>query len=584
MKIAKLALWLVSGSMIVVLIIAGLRFRHRQSLAQATLASLPAIPDLRRWPQEMQDRVAAASQALADSDGSSRALTELALLYYANGYNKEAAQTLQVLMPADPTNSRWPYLLGLLEERAGHNKEAERLFADAARLAPDYAPAILHRANLLGLLGQFATARPLFEQCLAFTPQDPRAPFGLAKLDFALRDERAAIARLQLAVKQHPEYQEMHLMLADLLAKAGDAPHADEQRAFLANGQGSPPDNDPYLDAVFLDCYDTQRLHLLGEVRNAADNSIAALPYLQRAARLDPMDPDIQEALARTFMKLRRWKEAQDTLQMALQRIGPDDQLYTRMADVLLAQNRADEAIALLLGKPGDKPGTATIKNALGQAYLSQGRTQEAVAAFTAAAQLDPLFPEAQFNLARACLQSGNFALARTTTERALKLRPEELEGLATLTVADLQLDDIDAALTSAQELFRRGGNAAEYRPVYAATMLRAGNIAAEHGEHAKAEQLYRDGLAANANDGQLHGALGMLYGKLHRYPEARAEFELFLRLEPRNPLGYLLLGAAFNSANQPDEARKTWKTGLNVATEIGDSTRISQLRQLLGE
>lgn len=373
-------------------------------------------------------------------------------------------------------------------------------------------------------------------------------------------------------------------MLADLLAKAGDAQHAAEQRAFLSSGQGSPPDMDPYVDDTYRFCYNTHRLQTLGELRNQAQDYEGARLYLQRAARIDPKDPDIQDALARTYMGLNRWEDARNTLQLALQRTGPNDQLYSRLAEVLLAQNKGDDAVALLLKAQENHSGTATIKNALGLAYLALDRTPEAIEAFAAAAQLDPIFPEAQINLARCHLKSGDPRLARSWAERALKLRPESLEGLALLTVCALQMNDIDAATAGAQQLFLYSRNAAEYRPLYAAIMLRAGNLTAERGEHTKAEQLYRDGLTVNGNDGQLHGALGMLYGKLHRYAEARAEFETFLRLEPRNPLGYILLGAAFNAENKPAEARQTWRNGLNIATEIQDSARISQLRQLLGE
>ena len=152
------------------------------------------------------------------------------------------------------------------------------------------------------------------------------------------------------------------------------------------------------------------------------------------------------------------------------------------------------------------------------------------------------------------------------------------------LTEAELQEGDVDAALASARELFRRGLNVAEYRSVYAAALFRAGNLAAERGEHDQAEQWYRDGIAVNDRDGRFHGALGMLYGKLHRYTEARGEFETFLRLDPRNPAAYILLGSAFSAEGKPAEARQAWTTGLGIATELKDSARELQLRRLLGQ
>ena len=583
MKGRQLIPLLAVGSLGLVVFIAALRFQSESAPGPSAspIIELPAIPDLRRWPHAMQDRVAAATQAATHPSDPIKALGELAQLYFSNGFTTEATQTLQLLIKVDPTNGRWPYLLGYLEERAERSEAALVLFASAARLAPHYVPALIHQANLLAISGQSNQARQIFNRCLALPP-DPRAPYGLAKLDFARGDEPAAIERLYRIVQQYPKFQEAHLMLADLLAKAGEAQQAAEQRAFLANGQSSPPDFDPYVDEAYQYCYNTHRLQVLGELRNAAQDFEAALPYLQRAVQVDPKDPEIQDALARTYIGLHRWEEAQSKLQHALQTVVPNDQLYSRLSEVLLAQNKGNEAVTLLLNAQDSHSNSATIKNALGTAYLALERTQDAIAAFTIADRLDPVSPDTKINLARGYLKSGDPRLARSWAEQALKLRPDALDGLALLTLSASQMNDSDAATTSAQELFRRSNNGAEYRPLIAATLLRAGNLAAERGEHPKAEKIYHAGLSAYPNDGQLHGALGMLYGKLHRYTEAKTEFETFLRLEPRNPLSYLLLGATLNAENKTEEAQLAWKTGLNLAVETQDNTRAAQLRKLL--
>jgi tetratricopeptide (TPR) repeat protein len=572
------------GLALIFAVVAGLRLLRQPPPVDPIVAELPAMPDLSRWPQEMRERVAAAHAATADPGATTKAAGELAWLYFANGYAAEAAQALGVLIRLDPAQAHWPYLLGVLKERSGDREGAEAQFAVAVRLAPGYAPALIHLANLQALLGRSDPARRLFEQGLVLAPDDPRVPFGLAKLDFARGDERAAIARLRTAVVQHPKYQETHLMLADLLAKAGDLAAAEEQRAFLYGGQGSPPDSDPWLDEAVRYSYDSFRLLSLGEARNMAQDFGGALPYLQRAARLEPKDLEIQESFARALIGARRLDEAERTLRLALDRIGPDDLLYDRLAEVLIAHDRAAEALVLVLDVRRNRPGSALIANSVGLAQLALGRTADAIEAFTAAAKLDPNFADPRVNLARCQLKSGDPAQARSWLEQALKIRPEALEALAMLTEAELQEGDVDAALASARELFRRGLNVAEYRSVYAAALFRAGNLAAERGEHDQAEQWYRDGIAVNDRDGRFHGALGMLYGKLHRYTEARGEFETFLRLDPRNPAAYILLGSAFSAEGKPAEARQAWTTGLGIATELKDSARELQLRRLLGQ
>ncbi len=574
----------VLATLILLVLIAAWQYRLQFITTRAALAELPAIPDLSRWPAELPKRVTAATQAAATSRDTPLSLAELAQLYFANGFSPEATQVLQSLLQADPANSRWPYLLGILEERAEHREAAEVLFASAAHLAPSYASAYIHRANLLALAGQSDLAREIFSRCLTLAPQDPRPHYGLAKLDFARGDEAAAIARLRLLVPQHPEFQEAHLMLAELLVKTGEAAQAAQQRAFLANGQGSPPDKDPYVDETVPFCYSTHRLQIQGEQFNQTQDYESALPFLLRATLVDPLDAETQDGLARAYMGLHRWSDAQQTLEQALQHVGPNDLFYTRLAEVLLAENKGNEAVALLLKGDSNHPHTASLKHALGITYLALARNTEALEALAAAAQLDPLFADTQFSLARCYLLTGNPTLARSWAEGALKLRPESLEGLALLTEAALQMNDIESAVARARELSQRGGRAAEYQPVVCAAFFRAGNLAAERSEHTAAEQLYRDGIAANENYGQLHGGLGMLYGKLHRYTEATAEFEKFLRLEPRNSLGYILLGSALKAANQPEEARRIWRAGLAVATEVQDHAHIAQFHQLLGE
>ena len=571
------------GLALVLAVVAGIRLL-RQPPGDPILAELPAVPDLSRWPQEMRDRVAAAYAATADPGTTVKAAGELAWLYFANGYPAEAVQMLGILIQLYPAQARWPYLLGILKERSGDREGAEAQFAGAVRLAPGYAPALIHLANLQALLGRAEPARRLFEQGLGLGADDPRIPFGLAKLDFARGDEPAAIARLQGAVRQFPKYQETHLMLADLLAKAGEASLAEEQRAFLYGGQGSPPDPDPWLDGGIPYCYDSFRLLSQGEARCMAQEYGSAVPYLQRAAGLEPKDVEIQETLARAYIGTRRLDEAAHALRFALEGIGPNDVLYDRLAEVLIAQNRAGEALDLLNGVRRSRPDSALIANSVGITQLALGRTPEAIVAFTAAAKLDPNFADPRVNLARCHLGSGDPAPARAWLEQALRIRPEALDALALLTEAELQEGDVDAALTSARELYRRGLNVAEYRSIHAAALFRAGNLAAERGAHDQAEQLYREGIAANDRDGRFHGALGMLYGKLHRYPEARTEFETFLRLDPRNPAAYVLLGSALTAEGKPAEARQAWTTGLGIATELQDSARVLQFQRLLGQ
>lgn len=558
------------------------RLWSQQEQTRSAFAGLLSTPDLSRWPAEFRDQAASLNSSLARGKHPEQALGALATLYLANDYVAEAEKALRVLSQLEPQNPRWPYFLGTLRLRAGDKIEAEKLFAATVKLAPEYPPALLQWGELLSAMGRSAEAKACFERRLKLLPNDSSSLFALAKLDHARGDYDAATDRLSVVVERDPKFQEAHLMLGDLLEKKGDLSGAAKQRAFLRGGQASPPVADAWLDQVYLHSYDAYRLQAFGAIQMEAGQLEDALPYLQRSLSLNASDTDVQNLLAKAYSDLGRWNEAQSTVEAGLRNAPENEVLHARLANVLVQKGQTAEALAHLRVTVEKFPQKALLRSALGGVLLQLGRGEEAVAELRTALELDPVMVDAQLNLGRALLKTGKRAEAKTAVASALKMRPEDRESLGMLAALELEDGEFDAAEQHVERLVSSTPLQPEALDLFARVKLQKGNAVAESGRNTEAEAIYREGIAVNSGFGQLYGALGMLYGKERRFPEAIVEFRRYLEISPSDPLGYILLGSAYAAVGQLEDARTIWTQGLAVARQSGNANRISHLEHLL--
>lgn len=130
----------------------------------------------------------------------------------------------------------------------------------------------------------------------------------------------------------------------------------------------------------------------------------------------------------------------------------------------LLAENRRDEALAVLEHGLEEAPSDVRLRFQRGVLLARLGRTDEAVAAFTELTQTFPELPEPHNNLATLHAQRGELDLARASLEEALRALPSY--SLAHENLGDVQLRlaersyrralEADAANRAAREKLER--------------------------------------------------------------------------------------------------------------------------------
>ena len=242
---------------------------------------------------------------------------------------------------------------------------------------------------------------------------------------------------------------------------------------------------------------------------------------------------------------------------------------------LMLAQAKNPEAATFLQAATKLKP-SGNASEELGRAWLSLARVldeskpEEAATAYREAIRLQPNNPELHLALAASLQrQSDGKAVAEEEFQRARALASTgndpaatNIAGQATVALANLYMEqkrfaDAEAMLRNLSERHTDGAVAriqlgrvlaAEGKYDDAATEMQAGLKLAPNDasvirdladvdllakKYAEAEPLYRQLLASQPNDAELHYSLGKSLLDQHKFDEAQAEFVTAVKLKP---------------------------------------------------
>jgi len=189
-------------------------------------------------------------------------------------------------------------------------------------------------------------------------------------------------------------------------------------------------------------------------------------------------------------------REALDHLQRC-RRLAPDDEAV--LAQLIGAYGNVgdvDEAGRLYDGAIDIHPGSAEIPYQWGQVLFRAGRYNEAIEAWTLAADRDPEFPELHLARARAYGALGDLDRARTELEAELKLYPDSREARLALAGYHTQRNEPKLAVTLLRRL-----------------------------------------LEGDETDSRIHLDLGIALSRLGRTAQARRHLLRALELAPSDPL-----------------------------------------------
>src|SRR5580692_11897584 len=166
---------------------------------------VPAIP-VDGLDADVKNAILKARDEAVAQPKSAQASGNLGMVLEAHTLYQPAAAAYQRAVRLDPKDFAWRYYLAMCLEKTGQLDEALASVSEGLHIQPDYAPAVLKRAELLLKLGRFPESAAALEPFLAQNPGSPMALYFLGRVKFAQQDFVAADDLYRRATEAWPAY------------------------------------------------------------------------------------------------------------------------------------------------------------------------------------------------------------------------------------------------------------------------------------------------------------------------------------------------------------------------------------------
>jgi predicted O-linked N-acetylglucosamine transferase (SPINDLY family) len=190
----------------------------------------------------------------------------------------------------------------------------------------------------------------------------------------------------------------------------------------------------------------------------------------------------------------------------------------------------------------------AQVSNKRGAALASQGRLEEAIAAFRQAVELDPDDAHLHSNLGNALREFGRPDEALACLETAVRLDPFSVAANQNLGLAF----EAQGRFQEARSCYRKVAN---LQPQSAEVHAHLGRAAARMGHAEEALRDLQQALVRDPHHAEAHNIIGVLLAEERRLPEAVAHFRQALQSRPDLLEACNNLGNALKNQGELDEA-----------------------------
>jgi tetratricopeptide (TPR) repeat protein len=397
---------------------------------RAQLTPVPS-PDVSAFEPSVRNAVTSARATLdriaAGNPGDAQlgaAYGELAMTYHAQDLVAPAEVAYADARLLAPNDKRWPYLQGHLYNDASRVAEAIQSFEAALAIDRNDAPTLQTLGQIYLQQGDFDKAQSMFERLEKDQNSRAAALAGLGKVALARRDYRAAIDRLEEALKLWPGAAKLRQPLAMAYQGAGDRAKADENLKHYAIDGGEPAVDDPIADALGDKVAASKVLLRRGQRFGKAQRFDLAEKAFRAAVDADPQNAEALANLGISLANLGRIGDAQKALEKSLSMDGSNAVAHMSLGVVFDRQGRDQAAVDQYVAALSQDSENAQARVYLADAMMRMGKAADAARVYREALDQSPGSPRMQYSLALADIKAGRFADARRLLEEGLAANP----------------------------------------------------------------------------------------------------------------------------------------------------------------
>jgi len=453
--------------------------------------------------------------------------------------------------------------------------DALNAFESALALNPEFSEAWLNRGSILIQLGRFEEALACFDNLSVLRPYSAKAWRAKGQLEGGLGRSHDAIASFEKVLEIEPTDIETKKMLdaakARMHAERADL-HGKIAELFFAAGMEVQPE--PTLEEPAPQAPSTKKVVIEA-----------------KAAESEPADegqepPEVGEMIQQTvipddLLSLEQESYTESPMDVAEEVFGDSADLMLLMKRPELALDEAEKGLRL-------EPMSVRMLLSKGSSLFATGQREEALKAFSRAAELEPGRKEAVLSIEYLLSSLGKYSEAEEAIEPLLdgkEWMPEILAAMDSFQAGKIKevREHMEAAISlspSAMVWNYRGlleldqgdferaietfGHAREMEQVFSDPSNNTGVAHAKLGSQDDASNWYDIAISAQPRNHVAWSNRGVLLSQLKRYKEALACFDQSLLLQ-NDPLVVINKGFTQLKMDTLEEALASFETSISI-------------------
>lgn len=414
---------------------------------------------------------------------------------------------------AAPKNAALAYWLGWVLLEMTKDADARKKFENAQSLDPSQAAPVMALVGMFLNVGDIDGAQLFLNNNRQKMASKQQAQLDLtqAEIHFAARKLREAAAALQKAKESGLDSAHARALRAVVLADLGKVSEAREQIELAFN---SNP-RDPWL------------LAKKGDFLLKQDDAKQALALFQQASKREPKKAVYHIKVAAAQLELNDYDSANDALKTASELAPKNPEVYYYQG-LAVRPKDANKALQLLKQAEQMAPRVARYSLEIGRTFAQQATYLDAIDYYKSALLKDENMPQAHVELGRAYMELVRYGDARAEFEKALVAAPHMLEVHIAIGDTLGKSGDLPGALREYQAALRGD-------PKLVEAWCKSGELLKNDGKLKDAEAALLKCVTGKPNHPEAHKWLGFIYTEMRKKPKALEQFELHLKVNPKD-------------------------------------------------
>ncbi len=415
-------------------------------------------------------------------------------------------------------------------------------------------------------LGQYEEALNQYQISVTADPSYANAYAAMGTILYRLKRPDEAAEKFQRVVDVDTASRHLHYR------KWGDVLESQEE-----NPNRYIEAAEKYELAIRENPSDPNALEALGRVL-IKSGRVEEFQSIAKLAAKEDRYKSIRYAWSRHFANGKRYPEAVQEYQAALEIDGNYTDALNGLGNVHISLREFDEAIALFSKAVSVDPRYKYAYYNWGRALEFQGKYEEALKQYQAAVNADGKYAVAWNDWGRMLTELKKYDEAIEKFQKALELNPSDAH------VYHLNWGVVLERLEQYEEALKQYQISVNANPKYAVAHAAMGTILYRLKRLDEAIRSYEKAVEVENRDANSHVNLGLALIYAGRYKEAEERFRKAIDLDPSLTGGHHNLAFLYEKLGRYEECQQKWKDALNAYLNIEEGKRTESDWSFIGQ